>query len=122
MILDNGYVSWSVKVVSWGALHACFNFYFSTPTNILFPRNSFPSQFVASYYTSLSFVAYPFDKQLLTILFRTPESPEYADGRVVFRPSTAGLCVWVGVDLCVDHCVYVSVCAVIALCFLFVFS
>ncbi len=88
--------------------------FFSFPTLSL-------SQFVASYYTSLSFVAYPFDKQLLTILFRTPESPEYVDGRVVFRPSTAGLCGWVGVDVCVDHCVYVNVCAVIAVC-LFVFS
>lgn len=46
---------------------------------------------LASYYTSMSFRAFPFDKQLLTVLFRVPEFPEFADGSVRFAPSVAGM-------------------------------
>lgn len=56
---------------------------------------------LATYYTSLSFRAFPFDKQLLTVLFRVPEFQEYADGRVRFVPSVAGALLCMHVCLCV---------------------
>lgn len=46
---------------------------------------------VAVFYTSMNFRAFPFDQQLLTIVFRVPENINYTSGHIEYVPSVAGM-------------------------------
>lgn len=45
---------------------------------------------VAVFYTSMNFRAFPFDQQMLTIVFRVPENINYTSGYITYVPSVAG--------------------------------